>query len=425
MEPFVKKANPEEMDEVIRSICDTIRIRGFSGTEKERAEYLKNLCLQKGFNSAGTDRMGNLIAEMKFGSAQGPQIVLSGHMDTVGAQANEWDRSTQPFDALVKDGKIYGRGAADMLGSVLCMIHSISRLKAASPPGLNGTVYFVGTVCEEFFEGVAFLEALKEIRPDYVIIGEATDLKINIGQRGRAEIAVTAYGRSQHSSTGRNAANAIEEIAGVVEAFNYHYRPGKDPVLGERIIVPTDIKIPVGGGGGLDGRGGNSTVPSRAELTYDVRTLENDSQESIIKLMAGVLKDRKKRRGLKKKSGPGQYPEIKFARDRVTTYTGKIIEQDKFAPAWKMDKKCLLVRKAMEGLRKAGFSRIGLGAYKFCTDGSALYHYKKQFPGKNVEIIGFGPGKESYAHIINEFIEIKAVDRAVSGLTHILNELLQ
>lgn len=412
--------NQINLQEIIETIQKIIQIKGFSGSEQDRVNYLIGLCKELGYNSVFADQMGNLIAEMKFGTGFGKKIILTGHLDTVGADSSGWDKSTQPFEGIIKENKIYGRGAADMLGSVCAMIYAIYYLKKASYSNLNGTIYFIGTVCEEFFEGVAFLEALKKIQPDYVIIGEATECKINIGQRGRAEIVITSFGQLQHSSTGRNVINAIEEIAYVIDVFNNKYKPDKDDVLGERIIVPTDIQIPVGGGGGIDGRGGNSTVPSKVVLTYDMRTLVGDDLNSIFKLIQYFIK-----KNIKRKEKNYRYPEINFANDNVTTYTGITIKKEKFAPAWKTDKKSIIVSKAIQGLKQINFNKIELSSYGFCTDGSAIVKYQKLYPDKIIEIIGFGPGKENYAHTVNEFIEIFEIKRAFLGFSGIINKLLE
>ncbi len=311
-----------------------------------------------------------------------------------------------------------------MLGSVGIMIHILRELKKKINDNLNGIVYFVGTVCEEFFEGVCLLEVLKDINPDYIIIGEATDCKINIGQRGRAELVITAYGRSVHASNGRSAQNAIEQTASVINVFHRSYIPQKDELLGERVIVPTDIKIPIGGGGGLDGRGGNSTVPNKVELTYDLRLLEGDTEEFVKTLIQDELY-KNNCDADKDKYDDFKSLEINLASDGVKTYTGIMIEQNKFAPAWKTDRDSVIVSKSIKGLQRGGFDSPEIGSYRFCTDGSAVIAYRRHNPDSKVEIIGFGPGKESYAHIKNEFIELEAIENVFKGYLGICIELLK
>ena len=281
----------------------------------------------------------------------------------------------------------------------------------------------VGTVVEELFEGICFLEALKQIRPDYVIVGEATEGRINIGQRGRAEIVFTAFGEPQHASTGRKVINAIEQVAYIIDAFHVWYRSEGDEVLGKRNIVPTDIKIPVGGGGGIDGRGGNSTVPNRVELTYDIRTLAGDTEESIILLVRENI-------DLVVQNGRKRYPQfrvpsIQYSSERAVTWTGEPIVEKKFAPAWKTARKGDFVLRAMAGFEKGTGKKPRLGSYGFCTDGSGVVRYRELFPDRAIEVIGYGPGSEKDAHTVNESIGLDELKEAYAGFQGILLELLR
>lgn len=414
----IQKMTDHSFDNIVNTIKKLISIKGFSGSEEGRVDYLIELGQTLGYDKIGKDQRGNLIGEIVLGTGQGPRIILTGHLDTVWADEKKWNHETPPFQGVVKEGKIYGRGSADMLGADSSMFYALSDLKKIISSDYNGKLYFVGTTCEEFFEGVNLLEVMKEIHPDYLIIGEASECRINIGQRGRAEVLITTHGKSVHASNGLTVVNAIDESAEVVDIFK-KYKPAKDPLLGQRIIVPTDINIPIGGGGGLDGRGGNSTVPNKVDITYDLRLLAGDSEESIKQLLHKEIKKIKRKR-----ADYYQEPEFTYASDAVITYTGVEIKQNKFAPAWKTDKKTDIVQKAQKGLLEAGLDHTALGAYSFCTDGSAIIKYRETYPDNHCEIIGFGPGKESYAHIVNEFIELESVKKAYQGYFAICRELL-
>ena len=264
---------------------------------------------------------------------------------------------------------------------------------------------------------------MKEIRPDFVIIGEASQGRINIGQRGRAEIVITSFGQPQHASTGRKVINAIEQIAYIIDAFHVWYHSQADEILGKRNIVPTDIKIPAGGGGGLDGRGGNSTVPNKVELTYDVRTLAGDTEESIILLVRENI-ERVVRNALKRYP-QFRTPSIQYSSERVVTWTGEPIVQKKFAPAWKTSRKSELVVKAIAGMEKATKKKAALGSYGFCTDGSGVVRYRDLFPERKIDVIGYGPGAECDAHTVNESIALDSLKECYAGIQGILIELLK
>ena len=392
-----------------------------SGKEDALVTHLIKVAHSLGFQNARSDRMGNFVAECVIGSGEGPTIVLCGHLDTVSARASEWGVDTQPFDGSIVNGRLYGRGAADMKGSFGVMLHAAASLAGPGAP-YSGKVCVVGTVVEELFEGVCFLDALKMIKPDFVIVGEATQGKINMGQRGRAEIVITSFGQPQHASTGRRVINAIEQVAYIIDAFHVWYRSQADEILGKRNIVPTDIKIPMGGGGGIDGRGGNSTVPNLVELTYDIRTLVGDTEESIILLVREnidrVLQNAKKR------YPQFRTPSIQYSSERAVTWTGEPIVEKKFAPAWKTSRKSVLVSRAIAGLEKASGRKAKIGSYSFCTDGSAVVRYRELFPERKIEVIGYGPGSEENAHTINESIALEELRESYRGIQGILCELL-
>ena len=399
-----------------------IQQKSLSGQEKPVVESCIREAVKLNFDEACSDRMGNFIGKIVVGDGKGKKVVLTGHLDTVNAEPSKWDPETSPHSATIKDQKLYGRGASDMKGAFAAMFSSGAFLKNLDSKEYGGEVYIVGTVVEELFEGVCFLEALKKISPDYIIIGEASECRLNIAQRGRGEILISVFGHGKHASVGRSTVNPIEQVAFIIEAFHVWYRSEAVAPLGKRNIVPTDIKIPAGEGGGLDGRGGNSTVPNEVELTYDVRTLPGDTEESVIKLVRDNMEP-------VVSHGKRLYPSFKdpvieYAKDECATYTGVPIRQNKFAPAWQAREDDEIVVKAKRGLQKAEIP-VEIGAYSFCTDGSAVVKYRELYPDRRCQIIGFGPSMESLAHTTNEYIEIDQMKKAFKGYIGIVSELLK
>ncbi|MCX5787759.1 MAG: M20/M25/M40 family metallo-hydrolase [Elusimicrobia bacterium] len=416
------EAKNRDFSNVVRLAQELIQNKSLSGQEKLIVESCIREAVKLGFDDAYCDKMGNFIGKIVVGDGQGKRVVLSGHLDTVHAEPSKWNPETGPFSAAIRDQKLYGLGASDMKGAFAAMFSSGALLKSLDPKEHAGEVYIVGTVVEELFEGVCFLEALKSIRPDYVVIGEASECRLNIAQRGRGEILISVLGQGKHASGGRSTVNPIEQVAFIIEAFHVWYRSEAVALLGKRNIVPTDIKIPVGGGGGLDGRGGNSTVPNEVELTYDVRTLPGDSEESIIKMvrdnMEPVLTHGKRL------YPTFQEPVIEYAKDECVTYTGVPIKQNKFAPAWQTSEDDEIVVRAKRGLEKVEIP-AQIGAYSFCTDGSAVVRYRELYPDAKCQVIGFGPSQESLAHTTNEYVEIDQLKKAFNGYVGIVSELLK
>jgi acetylornithine deacetylase/succinyl-diaminopimelate desuccinylase-like protein len=80
--------------------------------------------------------------------------------------------------------------------------------------------------------------------------------------------------------------------------------------------------------------------------------------------------------------------------------------------------------KAKRGLQKAELP-VEIGAYSFCTDGSAVVKYRELYPDRRCQVIGFGPSMESLAHTTNEYIEIDQMKKAFKGYIGIVSELLK
>ena len=152
-----------------------------------------------------------------------------------------------------------------------------------------------------------------------------------------------------------------------------------------------------------------------------MRTLPGDTEETIIKLIRDNLQ-------FTIDKGQEKYPSfmapgIEYASDECVTYTGVKIKQTKFAPAWKTGEDAEIVVKATAALEKLGVP-VEIGAYSFCTDGSAVVKYREMFPDRNCQIIGFGPSDESLAHTTNEYISIGEMRKAFQGYAGIVSELL-
>lgn len=380
--------NTKFKQEVINLCQDLIRKSSYSGHEQNVVNILKTYMEKNKFDKVFTDKYGNIIGCIK-GNRPGPKILFDGHIDTVPV-ANELEWTYPPFAAEIHDDKIYGRGTSDMKGAVAAMCVAAKYFKEDFGNDFAGEIYIAGVVHEECFEGVASREVSKNIKPDYVIIGEASNLNIKIGQRGRAEIIVETFGKSCHSANPEKGINAVYKMAKVIEAINTLEPPHHD-ILGDGILELTDIKS--------SPYPGASVVPDYCRATYDRRLLVGETKESVLDPIKKLLLEM-----MEKDSTLNV--KVSYSVGKEKCYTNNEITGERFFPGWLYDKNDEFVQKAYVQLKNNGFNPE-ITQYNFCTNGS---HYAGEV---HIKTFGLGPSKENLAHTANEYIEIDQLIKAV------------
>lgn len=367
--------------EQLTSLCqEMIRNQSISGEEGKVVEAIKKGLKELGYDECFVDSYGNVIGHIK-GKKPGKKLLFDGHIDTVPVpDDSKWTHA--PFGGELVDGKIYGRGASDMKGQTSAMISAAAFFAQDVDRDFEGDIYVAGVVHEEIFEGVSARKISEAINPDYVIIGESSELNLKIGQRGRAEIVIETFGRPAHSANPEKGINAVYKMAKVIEKIQEIEAP-VDPVLGKGILVLTDIKS--------SPYPGASVVPDYCRATFDRRLLVGETKEGVLAPIKALLEE------LQKQDSELNV-KVSYAIGRETCYTGEIIEGERFFPAWSYSEDDEFVQASYKGLKAAGINPE-ITQYSFCTNGS---HYAGE---KGIKTIGFGPSKENLAHTIDEYIE--------------------
>ena len=339
------------------------------------------------------DRLGDVTGTLDAGA--GPCVLLDSHMDTVGVtDPDAWTRSPA---GEIAGGRLYGRGAMDMKGSLAASIHGIASLRGALR---GGRIVVSASIAEELAEGPALIEVCERVRPDHVIVCESTDLRLATAQRGRAEVLVEVEGRPSHSARPELGLNAAELMTDVIRACRA-IEPPRHERLGDGILVLTDIisrPYP-----------GLSVVPDRCLVTYDRRTLPGESEDDVLAPVRAALE-----RALEPHGARGR---ATIAVDRYETYTGATVEAPNFAPAWEVDEREPIVQAVLAGLRAAGLPAT-ISHWAFCTNGSGS-------AGRlGIPTIGYGPGDERQAHRVDEHIELADLHAGARGYAAIAAALL-
>src|SRR6266545_4730597 len=214
------------------------------------------------------------VVGTRRGSGPGPVVHLNGHLDVVPA-GEGW--TVDPFGGVVRDGRVWGRGACDMKAGIAAAVYASEALRRAGIE-LPGAIEVSGTVDEESggFAGVAYLAERGRIakgRTDYVIIPEPLNVdRVCIGHRGVYWFAVTTHGRIAHGSMPFLGRSAIEQMGAILDAV----RTELQPPLAARATLNVNG---VSGGQPVDGIQ-TPCVAARARAVFDRRFLIEEGFEA-------------------------------------------------------------------------------------------------------------------------------------------------
>ncbi|MEG1525087.1 MAG: YgeY family selenium metabolism-linked hydrolase [Clostridia bacterium] len=376
-----------------------IQAKSYSGQENRVADTLSEFFTQNHFDKIQVDAYGNIIGSI-FGKKPGPALLFDGHIDTVPVtDPSVWTHP--PFAAEIENDRIYGRGASDMKGAVAAMACAAASFAKDTDRSFAGSIHVAGVVHEECFEGVACRLVRELIQPDIVIIGEASELNLKIGQRGRAEIKVETFGKNAHSANPEKGINAVYAMCRLIEKIRT-IQPPVCPRLGKGILELTDIKsLPYPGA---------SVVPDDCVATYDRRLLTGETTQTVLMPILQCIEELHQ-------EDPSIRAHAFYTVGDEPCYTGETIHGERFFPAWLEDSEADYIQKVKARMDAAGINPA-ITQYNFCTNGS---HYAGE---AGIRTIGFGPSMENLAHTVDEYIEIDQLKSSFKGYTCIMEALL-
>lgn len=232
-------------------------------------DYLAHLGVSCELIFSSARNKANLFASI--GPADRPGIVLSGHTDVVPVDGQPW--TVAPFELSEKDGKLFGRGTADMKGYIACVLAAVPSLLAEP---LRMPVHIALSYDEEVgCLGVRSLISELERwvhKPLLCIIGEPTELKPVLGHKGKLAMRCDVHGAACHSAYSPQGVNAIEYAAELIGELRRIGLSLRDPQLHDSRFDPPFTTVQTGvitGGKALN------IVPADCRFDFEVRTLPN------------------------------------------------------------------------------------------------------------------------------------------------------
>ena len=366
---------------LLRFLKVLIRTPSPSAEERLVAQLLADEMRAVGFPDVTLDKMGNVIGHIGRGS--GPSLCYNGHMDTVQVtDGRRWQH--EPFGAQVREGRVYGLGAADMKSSLAAMVYGAQALMESGAP-FSGHLFVLGVVQEEPCEGLAMRVLMEEgdLHPDMVILGEPTNLQLARGHRGRLGVRVRVRSQAAHASAPHRGRNAIYEAAKVIEAVQrLAPKLARDAFLGQGSVAITDISSK---------SASLNAVPDICEMYMDRRLSSGETETAAL----AELEDAIARADVQ--------ADIALAEYAATSYAGYPCRARESYPAWALPEADPLVQTCASVIEQVLGHKPRVGRWDFSTDGA----YTAGVAG--VPTIGFGPGEERFAHAVDERVSVENV----------------
>ncbi|MGH7760664.1 MAG: M20 family metallopeptidase [Candidatus Dormibacteraceae bacterium] len=313
----------------------------------------------------------NVVATID-GGRPGGTLLLEGHTDVVSeGDSSKW--AHPPYGGEIVEGRLYGRGSADMKGGVAAMLFAARALYLARP--FPGRVVVAALVDEEgMMIGVKDFVASGRARGlDAAIICEPEEREVCIAQKGAIRVRVTSWGRMAHGAMPQHGLNPIPPLVAFVQRAaelqeELQHANGEHPYVGWDYITPTVV---------VANRPEQlNVIPDRAFVWLDIRTTPATDHAELLARLRSIL---------------GQNLELDVIDDRPSTETAKDHP---------------LVRAVVEAHKAVYGETPAFGGVPGSTDGTILWR------DAGIPIVTYGPGGKWIAHQVDEYVEVEEVVRA-------------
>jgi acetylornithine deacetylase len=319
-----------------------------------------------------------------------PGVMLSGHTDVVPVEGQHWTRP--PFALTEGEGRLYGRGVADMKGFVAC---ALAAALAATRRPLRTPLHLALSYDEEVgclgVGSLIELLAAAPVRPLMCIVGEPTGLQVATGHKGKTALRATCTGREGHSALAPLALNALHlgaDFLGALRALQAEVA-ATGPTDGDYDVAYTTLHA-----GKMQGGVQVNIVPNACVLDFEIRNLAGDDPEALIARLAAAAE------AIVAPLRP-DFPEAAIRIERLWDYPGLNTPTDAG------------VVRFVQGLTGAN------GTFKvaFGTEGG-LFTARLGIP-----TVICGPGSMAQGHKPDEWVSLDQIARCEAMLARLLDRL--
>jgi succinyl-diaminopimelate desuccinylase len=332
----------------------------------------------------------NIVAELRGNLGDGALLLFEGHTDVVTpGDATAWTQ--HPFGATIVDGKMYGRGTADMKGGVAAMLYAIRAIQLAGAP-FKGTIRLLIPVDEE-----GLMIGIKDIvARGYAsgaagaIICEPEEHEVCIAQKGALRLKLFSYGRVAHGAMPEEGVNALtgmilllNQVLGIQNELRKAH--GEHPLLGKIYLSPTVARAPISGDASQI-----NVLPDSCDAYLDIRTIPGVSHAAIITRIETMMADI-----------CNQHREFRFAVSVVDDRPSTEIPADH-----------PLVHAIQHGHNIVYQQKAPFGGVPGSTDGTIITR------DAGVPVVVYGPGHKRIPHQPDEFVIVDEVVRAAEVYVH-------
>ncbi|MEX2117888.1 MAG: M20 family metallopeptidase [Bacteroidota bacterium] len=301
-------------------------------------------------------------------------LLLEAHLDTVHGEG----MSVDPFKPIVKNGKLFGRGACDTKGSIAAFLHAVTSL-LGSGKKLNKNIRFLFVSDEEYRFSGAEAAIRRGLRATYGIAGEPTNLSVVRAHKGVTRWRITAKGIAAHSAfpdRGKNAIYLMAEVIKRIESYAVDLvRQKPHPLLGSATISV----------GVIEGGQAVNVVPDSCWIEIDRRSLPGETPESVVLPLKELLKD---------------LGEVELAAPHIAVGGMEVPET---SPITQM----------LAAAIRQTTGKAEITSAPYATDAGA-------YNNAGIPTVVFGPGDIAQAHTDSEWISLDQLNQAV----HIIQNLV-